>query len=42
MIIFVLQEWKAGKRKAEHDKFMGAAFFKTVDNPPIKLPIDSV
>ncbi|XP_031572119.1 sorting nexin lst-4-like [Actinia tenebrosa] len=36
------KDWKAGKRKAENDKFMGAAFFNTVDNPPTKLSVYAV
>lgn len=41
-MIFICQEWKQGKRKAECDKLVGASFFMTVDCPPQSLPLIGV
>jgi hypothetical protein len=30
---FLVKEWKAGKRRAERDDLVGAAFFLTVQSP---------
>ena len=40
VMLFILQEWKAGKRKAECDKLCGAAFFLTVKSPTTAISID--
>ncbi|EDO49827.1 predicted protein, partial [Nematostella vectensis] len=36
------KEWKAGKRKAENDKFTGGAFFRAVECPPTKLSLYAI
>ena len=40
-MLFLSQNWKNGKRKAEKDGYQGIKFFHTVQIPPKKLdPID--
>ncbi len=42
IFVFVTQQWKIGKRKAEKDELVGAAFLQTITPPDTTLDINHV